>query len=135
VETEKTFIRDGAKKRDQETGKVMPGYEGAIYFTASNKARPRLVDPATNEVSEDQGYFVTGAICNVHIDVWAQKNQHGQRVNAQVLGLQFVRHGEGGGGGFRKSRAEDFDVLEQEFTGGAGEGLADADAFDDDVSF
>jgi len=42
--------------------------------------------------------------------LWAQDNQFGKRVNAELLGVQFVRDGEPFGGG-KPATPEDFEDL------------------------
>jgi hypothetical protein len=44
------------------------------------------------------------------VEVWAQDNQHGKRINASLLGVQFVRDGEKLAGG-STATADDFEAI------------------------
>lgn len=115
-------LRDGATKAEYD------GFEGMFYISGRNKARPTVlaaqmwqgkpivVDQASNGWQmNDQGMLVrvtdlpfavkapySGCYVNVSLDVWAQANQYGKRINAKLLAVQFARDGDpfSGGSGF-----------------------------------
>lgn len=76
-------------------GEVYQGFAGMHYVSASNEERPnvRARDGVTPLVAKD-GKPYGGCYVNISIDVWAQDNKFGQRINATLLGVQFVRDGE-----------------------------------------
>ncbi len=85
-------LHDGDAKADKQ------GYAGNLYLNASSKANtPPLVigggPDGRSKVAETEGKMYSGARVNVILDVWAQDNQFGKRVNATLLGVQFVADG------------------------------------------
>jgi hypothetical protein len=45
------------------------------------------------------------------VELWAQDNQYGKRINASLGGVQFAKDGESFGGGGNVVEADDFDDL------------------------
>lgn len=115
-------LHDGATKSEYT------GFDGKFFVSARNKARPTVVakqrymskpvaiDAQGNTFIDgkraDVPFKVTvpysGCRVNVSLDVWAQENQYGKRVNAKLLAVQFEADDEAfsGGEGFAES---DFD--------------------------
>ena len=95
----------------KKDGTVYDGFEGMYYVNASNEARPTLKDRdgKTPLVSAD-GKPYGGCYVNAVLDVWAQDNKFGQRINATLLGVQFVRDGDHFAGGATISD-DDFEDL------------------------
>jgi hypothetical protein len=85
----KTCLRDGAEK----DGVI--GYENVMFFSASNKMPVPVVDknPAVVLTKADRRPLA-GQYVNVSIRLWAQDNQFGRRVNAQLQAVQFAFDGE-----------------------------------------
>ena len=100
-------LHDGAEKADYD------GFEGNMFVSASNASRPIVVDRDRSPLTEADGKPYAGCYVNVSIDVWAQDNQYGKRVNAKLLAIQFARDGDAFGGG-SKGSAEDFDPIDSE---------------------
>lgn len=79
--------------------KEYDGYEGMFSVSASNTTQPKVVgrvrDPNTGkfEVLEDDGTVYSGCYVNATITLWAQDNEYGKRVNANLRAVQFVRNG------------------------------------------
>ena len=67
---------------------------GKYVIKANNKRRPLIVDKDRSPIIEDDDKCVGGDIVNAIIDFWAQDNQFGKRINANLLGVQFVKEGE-----------------------------------------
>lgn len=111
--TDKVCLHDGDLKAQYV------GFEGMKYVSANNKMRPVVVDRSARPLTAQDGVVYAGCYVNATIELWAQDNKYGKRVNATLLGVQFVRDGDRFAGGSVGS-AEDFDDL--------GEG---ADAEDD----
>lgn len=86
-------------------------YKGMIYVSAnSGKKRFTIVDADRTPLVESSGRPYSGCWANAIIQVWAQQNKWGKGVNAQICGVQFVKHGEAFGGG-RVASADEFTVL------------------------
>lgn len=87
------------------------GYEGNLFFNANNTVRPTVVDRDRSPLVAADGKPYSGCYVNVIIDVWAQDNQYGKKVNAQLQGIQFVKDGEAFSGGGTSADASDFDEI------------------------
>lgn len=81
--------------------KEYDGYEGMFYLSSSNTSKPRVVmpqrDPKTGkfeEIEESSGIVYSGCYVNATITLWAQDNEYGKRVNANLRAVQFLRDGE-----------------------------------------
>ena len=85
------------------------GFEGNLYISARNSMRPLVIDVNKSPLTEQDGKPYAGCFVNASLELWAQDNNYGKRVNATLMGVQFYKDGES-------------------FTGG---GVADADDFDD----
>lgn len=103
-----TCLRNGDEKSNYD------GFEGRMYISSRSKTRPTVVDRDRTPLTEADGKPYAGCYVNVILDVWAQANEYGKRVNASLKGVQFHSDGEAFGGG-GAARADDFDVIEEEF--------------------
>jgi hypothetical protein len=80
--------------------KEYDGYEGMFYISSSNKEPPKLVGRTKDKngkftpVEEKDNLLYSGAYVNATITLWAQDNDYGKRVNANLRAVQFVNHGE-----------------------------------------
>lgn len=86
------------------------GYAGNLFLNAGNSVRPLILDQNKNPLAASDGKPYSGSYVNAFIEIWAQDNQHGKRVNASLLGVQFVRDGERLAGG-SVATADDFEAL------------------------
>ena len=89
------------------------GFEGMVAISAGNPKRPTVVDRAKNPTTESDGLVYAGCYVNVILDVWAQDNEWGKRINAKLLGVQFFKDGDSFGSGATVSE-DDFDDLSAE---------------------
>jgi hypothetical protein len=104
-------LHDGDAKADKE------GYKGNLYISASNKLRPLVIDGLKQPLDANSGKPYSGCFVNVEIELWAQDNKFGKRINASLRGVQFVRDGQRlSGGGV--SSADDYEAIPEE--GGSG---------------
>lgn len=73
-------------------------YEGYgddnMYVSASSKIRPHVVDRDRSPLAEADGRPYAGCYVNAVVDLWAQDNQFGKKINAELKGVQFVEDGE-----------------------------------------
>jgi hypothetical protein len=99
----KVCLHDGSEKE-------FDGYEDSFYISANSAKRPLVLDRDRRPLSTDEGIPYAGCFVNGLVRLWAQDNQFGKRVNAELLGVQFVRDGEPFGGG-KPATPEDFEDL------------------------
>lgn len=88
---------------------------GFMVVSTSTKARPLVIDRSKNPVAEEDNLLYAGCRVNANIDLWAQDNSYGRRVNAELNGVQFVGNDdpiEAGGGRSAAAQLDDFDSLE-----------------------
>ena len=88
-----------------------PEYAGLFFISASNKRRFTIVDADRSPLQASDNRPYSGCYVNAIIDIWAQDNQWGRRINATLTGVQFVRDGEAFGGGAAPAAAEEFGVV------------------------
>lgn len=102
-----------ASKRCLQDGdeKDYDGYEGQMSLKASSNKRPTIIDRDKTPLVEDDDKPYAGCYVNAVIEFWFQNNDFGKRVNANLLGIQFVKDGEAFGSG-PIDVTDDFDDLE-----------------------
>lgn len=103
--TDKLCLHDGDAKSGYE------GFEGHLFVSTRSKVRPSVFDGQRNELTEADGKPYSGCYVNASIELWAQDNQYGKRVNAQLRGVQFLRDGDAFSGGTRPADADEFDEI------------------------
>lgn len=100
--------------KSKKTGEPYTGFEGKHFLSTRNaKTQPTVFNQYGEELSgkgdiERQAF--SGALVNASIEIWAQDNQYGKRINATLRGVQFVRDGDAFGGG-RPASADEFDEI------------------------
>src|ERR1700677_2822695 len=102
---DKLCLHNGDSKSDYD------GYEGNFYVSTRSKVRPSVFDQQRQELTEADGKPYSGCYVNMSIELWAQDNQYGKRINAQLRGVQFLRDGDAFAGGGRPAEADEFDDL------------------------
>lgn len=84
----KKCLHEGAEK-DYD------GYNDAMMFvSASATVRPSVIDRNRSPLTADDGRPYAGCYVNAVLRLWAQDNEFGKRINAQLQGVQFVSDGE-----------------------------------------
>lgn len=106
LSSDKICLKDGDEK-------VYDGYEGHMFVKAASKKRVPVVDKDKTPLTEDDDKIYAGCYVNAIIDLWAQNNQYGKRINASLRGIQFDSHGEPFSG-TSVARDEDFVDYEEE---------------------
>lgn len=89
----KVCMRDGNSKPD------IAGYPGNLFVSARTTTAPLVIDQNRQPLTQASGKPYSGCYVNAKLIIWAQQNQHGKRINAQLGGVQFVRDGEPLSGG------------------------------------
>lgn len=92
------------------------GYADHYSIKAANNKRPLVIDADKTPLTEDDNRIYAGCYVNAIIELWAQDNSWGKRINANLLGVQFAKDGEPFGDGVGAS-ADDFDFLDGTFDG------------------
>ena len=103
----KYFIQDGDEK-DYD------GYAGMWAVKAGNSKRPTVINRDKTPLVEDDEVLYAGCYVNAIIEPWAQNNKYGKRINANLLGVQFVKDGDPFGDGATVADADDFDDIEDD---------------------
>lgn len=70
------------------------GYDGKMSIKASSSKRPKIIDRDKSQLTEEDGRLYAGCYVNAVLELWAQNNQWGKRINANLLGVQFFKDGE-----------------------------------------
>lgn len=93
------------------------GFEGNFFVSANSKTKPTVVDRQRVPIEPASGKIYAGCYVLGHIAIWAQDNKFGQRLNAEVTGVQFLRDGDAFSGGAAPSSVDEFGDLGAEEEG------------------
>lgn len=101
--------------RSKKTGEPYTGFEGSHYLSVRNaKTQPSVFnqygEPLTSK-AEIERHAYSGAIVNASVEVWAQDNKWGRRINCTLRGIMLTGEGENIGGGSPPASADDFAAL------------------------
>jgi len=89
------------------------GYAGNMSIKASSTKRPIVIDRDKSPLTEDDNRIYAGCRVNAVIELWAQNNNYGKRINASLLGVQFFRDDEPFADG-GKGSLSDFEAFGEE---------------------
>ena len=104
VPADRRCLKDGS---DSE----YDGYAGCMSFKAGNSKRPLVIDRDKSPITEEDDKLYAGCYVNASVELWVQNNQYGKRINANLLGVQFVKDGEAFGGKGESASVDDFDNM------------------------
>jgi hypothetical protein len=90
---ERTCLRDGDMKSQ------WGGFEGNLYLSSSSEKRPLVVNADKTPLVAADGKPYGGCYVNAVVDIWAQDNQYGKRINATLQSVQFFADGDSFAGG------------------------------------
>lgn len=102
---DKLCLHNGDTKSEYE------GYEGNLFVSSRSKVRPSTWNQTRQETTEADGLLYSGCYVDVSLELWAQDNDFGKRINAQLRGVQFRRKGDAFAGGARAADADEFDEI------------------------
>lgn len=85
--------------KTNQSGDIYDGFEGMHYINASNTARPLVLDRDASPLTAADGRPYAGCYVYASLELWAQDNNYGKRVNASLRGVQFYRDGDAFSGG------------------------------------
>lgn len=122
-------LRDGD---GEGPGCGKPETAGRFLLAAREKNAPILRDQAKMSVEPARAtrVFYGGCIVNALVRPWAQNNKYGQRINANLLAVQFVKDGTPFGTG--RITDDDADDIFDEVEDDAPRGKASSRVADDD---
>lgn len=103
--------KDRTALHDGDTKAGYAGFEGNLFVSARNKSRPTVVDRDRSPLVSADGRPYSGCYVNALIELWAQDNAYGKRINASLRGVQFIRDGDAFLGGGAASEDE-FDAVD-----------------------
>lgn len=107
AKTDKLAVHEGDTKPNYD------GFEGNYFLSPSNDVRPTVMNGVTREpITKADGTIYSGCIVNCKVEIWVQDNSWGKRVNATLLGVQFVRDGDAFGAGSPPANPDDFPELD-----------------------
>lgn len=101
---DKTALHDGNLKSEYD------GFAGMMYVSARSKTRPTVLDQQKAPLTAADGKPYGGCYVNAVIQLWPQDNSYGKRINAQLMGVQFVKDGDSFGGA-QPASADDFEEV------------------------
>ena len=103
----KVALADGDLKSQYD------GFDGMMFVSAHAQAAnpPRLLDGQKRELPRNTPMIYAGCYVNASVEFWAQDNQWGKRINAQLRGIQFHSDGDSFGAGSAAS-PDEFDTVE-----------------------
>lgn len=77
-----------------KNGDVYDGFEDMFYLSCRGQTKPTVVDRDRSPLTKDDGKPYAGCDVNVIVDIYAQDNAYGRRINCSMTGVQFVRDGD-----------------------------------------
>jgi len=117
VASDKVCLHNGDLKSNLE------GYAGNMFVSARGPMCPLCINADKSVLTEADGKLYSGCFVNAQIALWAQQNNYGKRVNAQLRGVQFLSDGEAFSGG-GVANPDEFDTVEADADGAAPEAQA-----------
>jgi hypothetical protein len=99
---DKGVYHDGDSKAQYD------GFEGNTFISTRSDKRPNVYNRDGSQLNEEDGVVYSGCYAHGMIEVWAQDNSWGKRINAQLTGVMFSRDGDSFGGGASPAAPDDF---------------------------
>jgi hypothetical protein len=103
--------QDKMALHDGDTKSKYDGFPGNFFISAAaqENAAPTVIDRDRSPLSVKSGRPYAGCFVNASIEMWPQDNSYGQRINAQLRGIQFFADGDS----FSAGRPADADEFEE----------------------
>jgi hypothetical protein len=90
-----------------KNGEPYAGFADAFHLSSrSAKVRPSAYNSANQPMDAADGLIYSGAFVDASVEIYAQDNKWGRRINCGLRGVRFVAHGESFGGGAPASASE-----------------------------
>lgn len=97
--------------KDGDTKASFDGFAGNKFVSMRSSARPTVIDRNRTPLVAADGRPYSGCYVNAQVEVWAQDNSYGKRINAQLLGVQFAEDGDSFQAGAPPANPDDFGDL------------------------
>lgn len=94
------------RPKTNQSGEVYDGFEGMHSLSASTPTRPAVIDKDTAPLTAADGRPYGGCYVDASVDIWAQDNSWGKRINAKLRWVQFRADGDAFSGGAPVSQDE-----------------------------
>ncbi len=107
--------KDRFALHDGDTKADYAGFAGQMFVSARNKTRPLVIDRDKSPLTSADGRPYAGCYVHASIELWAQDNNYGKRINASLRGVQFFKDGDAFAGGGAASDDE-FDSVDDATT-------------------
>jgi hypothetical protein len=117
----KMLVEDGSvcfnKKvyRSKKTGDAYQGFEGKHYLSTRNAStQPTVFNQFGDQVTakgEIERQAFSGAVVAASVEIWAQDNKWGRRINCTLRGVMLTGEGENFGGGSSPASSDEFASL------------------------
>lgn len=88
------YAGDRVCHKDGDLKPDFDGFAGCMSLKSSNKVAPTVIDRDRSKLTESSGRPYAGCYVNANVEIWAQDNGFGKRINAVLRGVQFVRDGD-----------------------------------------
>jgi hypothetical protein len=88
-----------------------PEYAGLYFLSASNSKPFTIIDGDRTPLRAKDGRPFSGSYANATIDIWAQNNKWGKRINCTVTGVQHLRLGDAFGSGAPPADPGEFGIV------------------------
>lgn len=103
--------------KTNDNGEVYDGFAGMHWLKAANETRPAVIDKDTSPLTQADGRPYSGCSVVMNVEIWAQDNSWGKRINAKLRWVQFRADGEAFAGGAPVSQDE-FEAIADGATAG-----------------
>ena len=103
--------------KNKKTGEPYLGFEGKYSLSTRNPNKPTVFDQFGNEIKDPRDIkakIYSGCFVHAKINVWAQDNAYGRRINASIDGVMFAKDGEAFGGSTPATAADFADLKADE---------------------
>ncbi len=101
--------------RSKKTGEPYQGFDGTHYLSTRNaKTQPSVYNEYGDQLTakgDIEAKAFSGAVVNASVEVWAQDNKWGRRINCSLRGIMLTGEGENFGGGSSPASADEFASL------------------------
>lgn len=92
--------------KTNDNGEVYDGFQGMHWIKATNEARPAVIDKDTSPLTQQHGRPYSGCNALLNVEIWAQDNSWGRRINGKLRWVQYHSEGEAFSGGAPVSQDE-----------------------------
>jgi hypothetical protein len=97
---------------NKKKGEPYEGFEGKHQLSTRNaKLQPTVLDKygkAVTDKKDIERLIYSGSGNHISIEIWAQDNSFGRRINASLRGVMFAADGKRFGGGATSASADEF---------------------------